>query len=286
LMRRAGAGCLAFSTFRCATTASAPAAAFLPVAGLTAGARPPDRQEYAEHVARLQTRLLSEGMDALLVEPGATMRYLSGVSWSPSERLFLLVVPARGELRWIAPAFEEGRARERTGQNADLALWQEHEDPAQVLLRVVPGKGTVGVDPGYQSDITRTFAVGRASDQARRAFEAVLAAQRAAFAQLRPGVAAEQVDSAARAVIEAAGFGADYSSFTHRLGHGIGLEGHEDPYLVRGNRLALRAGMTLSNEPGIYLPGVLGVRIEDIAAITPDGHRVFGPQVESFESAV
>jgi Xaa-Pro dipeptidase len=139
---------------------------------------------------------------------------------------------------------------------------------------------------GYHSDITRTFGFGRVPDQARRAFDAVLAAQRAAFAQLRPGVACERADAAARAAIEAAGFGADYRSFTHRLGHGIGLDGHEEPYLVRGNLLPLRAGMTMSNEPGIYLPRTLGVRLEDIVAITPEGCRPFGPRVESFEQAV
>ena len=139
---------------------------------------------------------------------------------------------------------------------------------------------------GYCSDITRTWPIGRVSDRSRRIFDTVLQAQRAAFERLGPGVRCEQVDAAARAVIEKAGFGADYAVFSHRLGHGIGLQGHEDPYLVRGNALVLQPGMTMSNEPGIYIPGDIGVRIEDIVAITDDGHRVFGSRVESIDAPV
>jgi Xaa-Pro dipeptidase len=84
------------------------------------------------------------------------------------------------------------------------------------------------------------------------------------------------VDAAARKVVAAAGFGGDYSHFAHRLGHGIGLDGHEYPYLVRGNSLKLRPGMTFSNEPGIYIYGEFGIRIEDCFAVTEDGYRVLG----------
>jgi Xaa-Pro dipeptidase len=95
-------------------------------------------------------------------------------------------------------------------------------------------------------------------------------AQRAAFEVAAPGVAAEDVDRAARDVIEAAGFG---ERFIHRTGHGIGLEEHEDPYLVTGNATPLEAGNAFSIEPGIYLPGRFGVRIEDIVVATADGAR-------------
>jgi Xaa-Pro aminopeptidase len=125
---------------------------------------------------------------------------------------------------------------------------------------------------GYFSDMTRTVVVGEPTQEQRRVHEAVRAAQQAGFEAVRPGVACEDVDRAARAVIEAAGYG---EHFIHRTGHGIGLEVHEPPYLVEGNRAPLVAGMTFSIEPGIYLPERLGVRIEDIVAVTPDGGERF-----------
>jgi Xaa-Pro dipeptidase len=142
---------------------------------------------------------------------------------------------------------------------------------------------TGGALHGYRSDITRTWAVGTPSDAQRKAWDTVLAAQEAALAALKPGVACADVDAAARGVIEEAGYGAGYDKFTHRLGHGIGLQVHEEPYLVRGNRLALAPGMTFSNEPGIYVPGSLGVRLEDIVAVTADGAEVFGPRPRSLD---
>ncbi|MEX1367619.1 MAG: M24 family metallopeptidase, partial [Nannocystaceae bacterium] len=132
---------------------------------------------------------------------------------------------------------------------------------------------------GYRSDISRTWVHGRASAEVRRAFDTVVAAQRAALRRIAPGTACGEVDAAARSVIEGQGFGRDYERFTHRLGHGIGLEVHEHPYLVRGSSRVLAPGMTMSNEPGIYVPGRFGIRIEDIVAVTADGHEVFGPMV-------
>jgi Xaa-Pro dipeptidase len=134
---------------------------------------------------------------------------------------------------------------------------------------------------GYRSDITRTWAVGTPLPEVQRAWSVVARAQRAALERIRPGVKCGDVDAAAREVIEAEGFGAGYQRFTHRLGHGIGLDVHEHPYLVPGSTRILEPGMTMSNEPGIYEPGVFGVRLEDIVAVTEDGHEVFGPSVES-----
>jgi Xaa-Pro dipeptidase len=136
---------------------------------------------------------------------------------------------------------------------------------------------------GYQSDISRTWAFGEVPAQGRRAFDAVRRAQAAALAAIRPGARCGDVDAVARGVIAEAGFGSDYQRFTHRLGHGIGLEGHEPPYLVRGNQTRLEPGMTMSNEPGIYVPGRFGIRIEDIVAVTEGGAEVFGPSVRSLE---
>jgi D-alanyl-D-alanine dipeptidase len=125
-----------------------------------------------------------------------------------------------------------------------------------------------GVRQGYCSDITRTVFVGEPDQEQLRVYEVVRAAQQAAFESVRPGVAAQDVDRAARAVIEAAGYG---DRFVHRTGHGIGMEVHEPPYIVEGNGTVLRAGMTFSDEPGIYLPGRFGVRIEDQVAVTAEG---------------
>ncbi len=129
---------------------------------------------------------------------------------------------------------------------------------------------------GFRSDITRTLFFDRPTDRQRRVWETVRNAQVAALKVVRPGATCESVDAAARKIIEGAGFGPGYKYFTHRLGHGIGMEGHEYPYLVRGNGLKLAPGMTFSNEPGIYIYGEFGVRIEDCMVVTEDGGRILG----------
>jgi D-alanyl-D-alanine dipeptidase len=121
---------------------------------------------------------------------------------------------------------------------------------------------------GYCSDITRTVFVGEPDEEQRRVYDVVRAAQQAAFEAVAPGVPAQDVDRAARGVIADAGYG---DRFVHRTGHGIGLEVHEPPYIVEGNETLLIAGMTFSDEPGIYLPGRFGVRIEDQLVVTDAG---------------
>jgi Xaa-Pro dipeptidase len=121
---------------------------------------------------------------------------------------------------------------------------------------------------GYISDITRTFAIGNLEAEYAQICRIVLEANSAGRLSARPGIAAEVVDQAARAVIESAGYG---KYFTHRTGHGLGMEGHEDPYIRTGNLMRLEAGMTFTIEPGIYLPGRNGVRIEDDVVITSSG---------------
>lgn len=123
---------------------------------------------------------------------------------------------------------------------------------------------------GYFSDITRTFAVGEASDKQRLIHETVHQSNQAGIAAAKPGVACSAVDQAARDVIEQAGYG---QYFIHRTGHGLGMEGHEAPYMRAGNPMLLETGMTFTVEPGIYLPGQDGVRIEDNVVITADGAR-------------
>jgi Xaa-Pro dipeptidase len=140
---------------------------------------------------------------------------------------------------------------------------------------------------GYQSDMSRTFVLGDATspklDKQRKVFDIVHHAQSAALAAARPGVQCQAIDAAARAVITAAGFGPDYKHFTHRVGHGIGMDMHEWPYLVRGNTTPLAPGMCFSDEPGIYIPGEFGVRLEDDWHVTEDGGKMFTPQSPSLE---
>ncbi len=364
---------------------------------------PISAQEKRARCDRLAHLLAARGIDALLVEPGATLRYLSGVSWGLSERLFALVVCADGSRFWIVPAFEGPRAEseiDAAGPSGPLVTWDEHEyawqplelalaersceriaiDPSArafvvhaldevlghervlagltvvrdlrgrkdaheiALLRgaseltqqaiaavaerlrsgttdheigamlrraqerlglsdawvlpligpstAAPHGGPEGrilapddlllVDTGaslydYQSDISRTWIFGgEPTSEIRSAWDTVRAAQICAFEAMRPGVPCRAIDRAARETIEKAGYGAGYTSFAHRLGHGIGLEGHEDPYFDGGSEVRLEPGMTFSDEPGIYLPGRFGVRLEDIVVVTEDGADHFG----------
>jgi Xaa-Pro dipeptidase len=137
---------------------------------------------------------------------------------------------------------------------------------------------------GYQSDITRTFVLGKASDKMKQIFDIVHRAQSAALATAQPGVEAGSVDAAARQVITDAGYGPDYKYFTHRLGHGMGMDGHEWPYLVRGNPTKLQPEMTFSDEPGIYIRGEFGIRLEDDMHIMEGGAELFTSQSPSLEN--
>ena len=359
--------------------------------------------EKLARVERLAGLLREEDLDAFLVEPGATFRYLTDVSWGNSERLFALIVLADGSSFWICPAFEAPRAAERiaaSGFDGPIVTWDEHEyawrplaaalterrvermaiDPRarafvvqsiqdewgaeriaagtalvrrlrgrkdahelrlmrraneltkQAIVRVseeleagvtdrdlgrlirtaqerlglrgvwvlpLLGEGaafphgspdgtrlargdTILVDTGgslhgYQSDITRTWVFDAApSDEVARGWRSVRDAQRRAFEAIAPGKRCRDIDAVARAAIEEAGYGAGYESFAHRLGHGIGMEGHEEPYFDGGSDVVLEPGMTFSDEPGIYLPGRFGIRIEDIVVVTETGADVFG----------
>jgi Xaa-Pro dipeptidase len=148
-------------------------------------------------------------------------------------------------------------------------------------ILLIDGGCSVG---GYTSDISRTFVLGKPTDRMKQVFDIEFKAQTAAVKTARPGLAAGQVDAAARKVIEDAGFGPGYKYFTHRVGHGMGMDGHEWPYLVKDNPLKLVPGMTFSDEPGIYIPGEFGVRLEDDMVITEGGAELFTPQSLSLET--
>jgi Xaa-Pro aminopeptidase len=130
------------------------------------------------------------------------------------------------------------------------------------------GTYSVDGDVGYCSDITRTVVTGAPTAEIEACYRVLQEAQQAAVAAARSGVTAEHVDHVARAIIDKAGYG---SYFVHRTGHGIGIEEHEDPYLVVGNEECLQPGHAFSVEPGIYLPGRFGMRLEDIVVIDDDG---------------
>jgi Xaa-Pro aminopeptidase len=129
-----------------------------------------------------------------------------------------------------------------------------------------------GIKDGYGSDTTRTVHVGEPTDEEREVYEIVRRAQQAGFEAVRPGVECQEIDRAARRVIADAGYG---EQFIHRTGHGIGLTTHEPPYMIEGDTNPLEPGMCFSIEPGIYLTGRFGVRIEDIVTVTDDGGRRF-----------
>lgn len=350
----------------------------------------------ADHRDRMRTAVTgsaARGLDAMLVSPGPDLRYLTGYSAIPLERLTCLVLPVRGEPFLVVPELEEAAARAAGVPELDLEIvaWSETQDPfaitaarlgpvgavavdnhmwaektlrfAQVMpgtaqnlagevlaplrarksaaevaelvragaaidavhaamadwLRpgrterevaadiaaaiidaghvqvdfVIVGSGPNGASPhhevgdrvlqpgdpvvidiggttaaGYCSDETRMYSLGEPPADFLAYYEVLQSAQEAAVAAVRPGVACEDIDAVARGTITAAGYG---DRFIHRTGHGIGLETHEDPYIVAGNTTPLEPGFAFSVEPGIYLPGRHGARIEDIVVCGEEG---------------
>ena len=142
--------------------------------------------------------------------------------------------------------------------------------------------GGLSID-GYRSDITRTYVVGSPTEEQAAILDLVMRAQAKAIEAIRPNVFAESIDQVARAEIERDGYGA---YFTHRLGHGLGIDGHEPPYLVSGNKQRLEAGMVVTVEPGIYLPGKFGVRLEDDVLVTETGAEVLSMQIRSIDDLI
>ena len=190
--------------------------------------------------------------------------------------------------RILEVAFEGRREDEVAGDLAELLVENGHTRAAFTIVAggpngasphhepggraIRPGDAVVmdfgGELAGYLSDTTRTVVVGEPPDGFEAAYAAVQEAQSAAVDAVRPGVVAQDLDRTARGILDAAGFG---DRFIHRTGHGIGLELHEPPYIVRGDETVLEPGMTFSIEPGVYLDGRFGIRIEDIVAVTADG---------------
>jgi Xaa-Pro aminopeptidase len=240
------------------------------------------------HLLGLQNAL----PDASFVSMTAALPMLRAVKGPDElERLAAAGAAADASLEEIVNVRFEGRTEREIA--ADLAGFLRKHGHSQVDFTVV-GSGPNGANPhhemgdrtiqdgdmvvldfgglkdGYGSDTTRTVHVGEPTDKEREVFEIVRRAQQAGFEAVRPGVACQEVDRAARKVIADAGY-AEY--FIHRVGHGIGLTTHEPPYMIEGEERLMEPGMCFSIEPGIYLPDRFGVRIEDIVTVTDDGGR-------------
>ena len=375
-------------------------------------ATPITREERQQRQERARKLMTENSLDAIVLMEGTSLRYFTGIRWWGGERMFALVLPAKGKAFYVCPAFEEGRAREQIknapeSEHPDVRIWQEDESPYQRLAQGLQERGiatgkigleetvrfvfTEGIGKaasqatvvsatavtaacrmikssheialmrlasqitlaayeaayravkdgmtrpeledlvekahaqlgfkgaadaqmgefsafphgsvtpqmvhegtivlmdggctveGYQSDITRTYVLGKASEKMKSVFDIVHRAQSAALAAAKPGAECGSIDAAARKVVTDAGYGPDYKYFTHRLGHGLGMDGHEWPYLVRGNPVKLQANITTSNEPGIYIRGEFGIRLEDDMHITENGAELFTAQSPSLE---
>lgn len=392
--------------------AALPAVAAAPPAPAAAipAAAPIGRDERLARLERARALMRAERQDALLIEPGASLAYFTGVEWWRSERLTAALLFARSEPVLVCPAFEEPSVRETLAVPADVRVWQEDASPFAVLAGALRDRGLagarVGVEEtarwfahdglaaampgvtlapgapvvrgcrmiksaaeiallrranaitleamrrawarvregdtrealaaaisaetaalggaptgalvlvgaaaalphgsrtpqvvregavvlmdcgcdvgGYKSDISRTAVLGRVPGDVRSVWEQVAEGQRVALAAARPGVAAGAVDDAVRRRYEALGYGPGYAlpGLSHRTGHGIGTDGHEPVNLVSGEATPLAAGMCFSNEPGLYLPGRFGVRLEDCFHMTDAGPTWFTVPSESVE---
>jgi Xaa-Pro dipeptidase len=387
--------------------AQAPASELSP---MTAEVVPIAREEYLARIAKAQRLMRELGLSALLIEPGASLVYFTGVQWWRSERLTAAILPVEGEPAIVTPHFEEPSVRESLKIPAEVRIWNEHENPLAVVtgflrdrrlngpvgieetvrffavqglrevmpnVEVRPGAPVVrgcrmiksahelalmqkasditiaayrhtapriqrGMHPadisaimnnatsalggtpgfalvllgeasayphgsgqpqevrdgevvlmdcgctveGYQSDISRTFVFGEANAEQRRVWNHMRRGQDIAFAAARLGRPAGSVDDAVRAQYERWGYGPGYRlpGLSHRTGHGIGLDGHEPVNLVHGETTPLAPGMCFSNEPGLYLPGKFGIRLEDCFHMTESGPRYFSQPPPSLDN--
>jgi Xaa-Pro aminopeptidase len=397
-------------------SAAVPRAAEPDLSGLvdmTRDATPIDRAERAARLTRAQALMRATGMRAVLIEPGASLEYFTGVRWRRSERVTCAVLPVKGQPCIVTPFFEEPSVRETLGIAADVRVWQEDEDPMRlvaVFLRdarlaagaigveetarffvsnrlgaLLPGASLVSADPvvrgcrmvkspaeialmqvasdvtmaayrwtyprveagmtggeigalmnaatvklggepefamaligeasayphgsgtvqrvatgqvvlmdcgctvsGYQSDISRTWVHGAATKAQRTVWDHVARGQQLAFATARPGTPAGAVDDAVRQFYQRLGYGPGYRlpGLSHRTGHGIGMDGHEPVNLVHGEATRLAPGMCFSDEPGLYLPGSFGVRLEDCFHMTDAGPEWFSAPPRSIEAPI
>jgi Xaa-Pro dipeptidase len=400
-----------------ASAASPPSAKSSPLEAelksMTSAAKPISADERHARIAKVQALMEQAKVSALLVEPGSTLDYFTGIRWRLSERITLAIIPARGEVVVVTPAFEEPSVRETLQVGGDVRPWNEHESPTDRIvqalrdrgvasgvvavesttrffvvdnirraasaydiisadplvracrlvkspaelalmqiannvtieaLRILHGRVTQGMNSedisalmdrttialggapefsmvllneasayphgsikvqtvregsvvlmdcgctvqGYQSDISRSWVFGRANDRQRKVWNTVRRGQEVALDTAKIGVPVGRIDDAVRAYYESQGWGPGYKlpGLSHRTGHGIGLDGHEPAYLVHGDASPLQAGMCFSDEPGIYIPGEFGIRLEDCWTMTASGPRLFTPLAKSLDEPI
>ena len=398
---------------------AAPAAAASPngLAGLTSmttGAKPISVEERMARIAKLQKLMVDQKIGALILESGSSLDYFTGIQWHRSERTTAAVIPARGDIVVVTPAFEEPSVRETLAVHGDVRPWNEHESPFARLvgalrdrgvtsgsiafeattrlfivdgvreasagayqvvsgdalvkavrlikspaelalmqtandvtlaaLRYVHGNVRAGMRPdeiasmmnaatvalggapefalvlineasayphgshkpetlhegsvilmdvgcavhGYQSDISRTWVMGQPTAKQRKVWDTVKRGQEIALATAKLGNPVGSIDDAVRAYYEKEGWGPGYHlpGLPHRTGHGIGLDGHESPYLVHGDATPLAAGMCFSDEPGLYIPGEFGIRLEDCWHMTETGPKLFTELAKSIDDPI
>jgi Xaa-Pro dipeptidase len=377
---------------------------------LAAKAVPIGKAERAARIAKAKELMRANDIGALLIEPGSSLIYFTGVEWWRSERLTAAVLTREGEVAIVTPFFEEPSVRESLGIDAEVLTWNEdenplaavaawlgkrglakgrigveetvryfavdglekampgatvingapvvrgcrmHKSPAEIALMQISADITLaayrhtaprvelGMTPadigaimksatealggksefelillgeasayphgsgkpqavkdgevvlmdcgatvhGYQSDISRSFVHGKASARQRQVWDQMRKGQDVAFAAAKLGTPAGKVDDAVRAYYESLGWGPGYKlpGTSHRTGHGIGLDGHEPVNLVRGETTKLAPGMCFSNEPGIYIPGEFGIRLEDCFYMTDSGPKWFSEPPPSID---
>jgi Xaa-Pro dipeptidase len=370
-------------------------------------------EERLGRVARVQALMTQQKIGALLVESGSSLEYFTGIKWHRSERTTAAIIPAKGAVLVVTPAFEEPSVRETLQVGGDVRIWNEPENPFEKIVEGLRDRGVaagvVAVEPtvrffivdgvrrasdayrvvsgdalvracrllkspaelkllqaandvtiqalrwvhshaardmhpsdiealmngatialggapefalvllneasayphgskqaqsirdgsvilmdcgcavqGYQSDISRTWVFGDPSARQRKVWNTVKRGQEIALETAQPGVRAGAIDDAVRRYYEQQGWGPGYRlpGLSHRTGHGIGLDGHEPAYLVHGDETPLQAGMCFSDEPGIYIPGEFGVRLEDCWHMTPSGPQTFTALAKSLDEPI
>jgi len=406
------AGCLPRVVAAAAPGASAPGASPA-LEPMTGAAVPISVEERRARLAKVQELMAGQKIRALLIEPGSSLEYFTGIKWRRSERTTVAIIPATGAVMVVTPAFEEPSVRETFAVGGDVRPWDEHENPFEKIVQclrdrgidsgtvaaestirffivagvrqvsasyeIVPAdalvracrllkspaelalmqlanditlaalrivraqtaKGMTGEDLGrlmektttalggtaefslsllneasafphgsvkpqtvregstilmdcgcivygYQSDISRTWVYGEASPRQRKVWDTVKRGQEIALQTAKLGVPVGSIDDAVRSFYVSQGWGPGYHlpGLPHRTGHGIGLDGHEPPYLVHGDMTPLAAGMCFSDEPGIYIPGEFGIRLEDCWYMTAAGPKTFTPLARSIDDPI
>jgi Xaa-Pro dipeptidase len=387
----------------------------LPLKPITGDAKPISAEERQGRIQKVQSLMGQQKVAALLIEPGSSLEYFTGIRWHRSERTTVAIIPATGDIVVVTPAFEEPSVRETLQVGGDVRPWDEHESPFDRIVQALKDRGinsgviaaestirffivagikqssaaydivpadllvracrlikspaelalmqiannvtiealryvhghiergmsgkdiatlmnqatvalngagapefslvllneasayphgsvkpqeiregsVVLMDCGctvyeYQSDISRTWVFGEANARQRKVWDTVKRGQEIALEGAKIGVAVGTIDDAVRRYYEREGWGPGYRlpGLSHRTGHGIGLDGHEPPYLVHGDATALQAGMCFSDEPGIYIPGEFGIRLEDCWFMGPTGPKLFTPLAKSLDNPI